>query len=81
MPGGSMPAKSKAQQRLFGAAEHGATFPMAKKIRASMTHQQMHDFAVGSEKGKPQHVSHPARNLGHHSAPRNRKHGKMDWTF
>jgi len=51
-----MPAKSKAQQRLMQAAEHGADFPMAKKIRASMTHAQMHDYAVGSEKGKPQHV-------------------------
>lgn len=51
-----MPAKSKAQQRLMGAAEHGANFPMAKKLRASMTHEQLHDFAVGSEKGKPQHV-------------------------
>ena len=38
------------------AAEHGATFPMAKKIRASMTHEQMRDFAIGSEAGKPQHV-------------------------
>jgi hypothetical protein len=40
----------------MGAAEHGANFPMAKKLRASMTHEQLHDFAVGSEKGKPQHV-------------------------
>lgn len=51
-----MPAKSKAQQRLMAAAEHGADFPMAKKIRASMTHEQMHDFAAGSMKGKPAHV-------------------------
>ena len=59
-----MPAKSKAQQRLMQAAEHGATFPMAQKVRASMTHEQMHDFAVGSEKGKPAHVNHPHKNLG-----------------
>jgi hypothetical protein len=39
------------------AAEHGANFPMAQKVRQSMTHSQMHDFAVGPEKGKPQHVS------------------------
>ncbi len=51
-----MPAKSKSQQRLFQAAEHGATFPMAAKLRQSMTHEQLHDFASGSEKGKPQHV-------------------------
>ncbi len=54
-----MPSKSRAQQRLFQAAEHGATFPMAAKVRASMTHSQMHDFAVGSEQGKPTHVLHP----------------------
>ncbi len=71
-----MPARSRAQQRLMQAAEHGAKFPAAQKIRASMTHQQMHDFAVGSEKGKPMHVakaknayasaatSHPHKNLG-----------------
>jgi len=53
-----MPAKSKAQANLMRAAEHGATFPMARKVRASMTHKQMHEFAVGSDKGKPQHV-HP----------------------
>ena len=51
-----MPAKSVAQQHLIAAAEHGADFPEAKKIRSSMTHQQMHDFASGSEKGKPEHV-------------------------
>jgi hypothetical protein len=39
------------------AAEHGANFPMAQKLRKSMTHQQLHDFSVGSEKGKPQHVA------------------------
>lgn len=51
-----MPAKSRAQQRLFQAAEHGAQFPMARKLRGSMTHRQLHDFAVGSMKGKPGHV-------------------------
>lgn len=53
-----MPAKSKAQANLMRAAEHGADFPMARKLRQSMTHEQLHDFAVGSEKGKPEHVSH-----------------------
>ena len=51
-----MPARSKAQQRLMQAAEHGANFPMADKIRQSMTHQQMHDFAVTPEKGLPNKV-------------------------
>jgi hypothetical protein len=79
-----MPAKSKAQQHLMMAAEHGAQFPMAKKVRASMTHEQMHDFAVGSETGKPEHVrkpsyaervreradGHPHRNLGRYLHPK-----------
>jgi hypothetical protein len=57
------------------AAEHGANFPMAKKIRGSMTHEQMHDFAVGSMKGKPSHVaalkSHPhAARLGKYLHPK-----------
>lgn len=51
-----MPAKSKAQQRLMQAAEHGATFPLARKLRRTMTRQQLQDFAAGSEGGKPQHV-------------------------
>ncbi len=64
-----MPSKSKAQQRLMGAAEHGATFPMAQKVRASMSMSQLHDFASGSMKNKPAHVkktggSHPHQNLG-----------------
>ena len=54
-----MPAKSKAQQRLMAAAEHGADFPMAKRLRASMTHKQLHDYALGSMKGKPVHVPTP----------------------
>lgn len=51
-----MPSRSRSQQRLMQAAEHGATFPMAKKLRATMTHTQLHDFASGSENDKPQHV-------------------------
>ena len=63
-----MPAKSKAQANLMRAAEHGASFPMAKKVAASMSMKQLHDFASGSSKGKPTHVSkasgHPHANLG-----------------
>lgn len=51
-----MPAKSKAQARLMAAAEHGADFPMARKVRASMTHDQMHDFAATRRKALPAHV-------------------------
>jgi hypothetical protein len=58
----------------MAAAEHGATFPMAKKVRSSMTHQQLHDFAVGSMKGKPAHVAkaggHPHKNLGAYLHPK-----------
>jgi hypothetical protein len=61
-----VPSKSKAQQRLMQAAEHGADFPMAKKVRASMTEQQLHEFASGPMAKKPEHVPHPARNLGQH---------------
>lgn len=53
-----MPSVSRAQQRLMQAAEHGATFAKAKKLRQTMTHQQLHDFASGSERGKPQRVTH-----------------------
>jgi hypothetical protein len=60
-----MPAKSKAQQRAMAAAEHGADFPLARKLRASMTHQQLHDFAAGSMKNKPTHVR-PHRLAGSH---------------
>jgi len=68
----TLPAKSKAQQRLIAAAEHGANFPMARTIRESMTHQQMHDFASGSMKGKPVHVkaAHPIKNLKHYAHPK-----------
>lgn len=67
-----MPSRSKAQANLMRAAEHGASFPMARKVAASMTHRQMHDFAVGSSKGKPQHVAsqHPHKNLGAYLHPR-----------
>lgn len=65
-----MPAKSKAQQRLIAAAEHGATFPKAQQVRASMTKAQMHDYASGSMAGKPAHVGHPHRNLGSYLHPK-----------
>lgn len=56
-----MPAKSKAQRKLMGAAEHGATFPAARAIRKSMTKQEMHDFASTKEKGLPKHTSKTSR--------------------
>src|SRR5262245_45377390 len=69
-----VPAVSKAQQHLMAAAAHGADFPMARKVRSTMTMSQLHDFSVGSMKSKPAHVKgykakHPAANLGayHHA--------------
>ena len=55
-----MPAKSVKQRRLIAAAEHGADFPMAKKIRKSMSSAQMHDFSATPEVGLPDRV--PKRN-------------------
>lgn len=71
-----MPAKSRSQQRLMQAAEHGAMFPKATALRASMTQQQLHDFAAGSEKGKPQRVLHPA--LKAHGAKVKAAHAALD---
>ncbi len=51
-----MPSVSKRQANLMRAAEHGASFPMAKKVRASMTHAQMHDFAKTKSKKLPTSV-------------------------
>ena len=70
-----MPSKSKSQQHLFQAAEHGANFPLARKLRSTLTHQQLHDFASGSEKGKPEHVGHPHRNLGAYLHASRKKRG------
>jgi len=50
------PARSKSQARLMRAAEHGASFPMAKKVRSSMTATQLRDFAATSTKKLPTHV-------------------------
>jgi hypothetical protein len=44
-----MPAKSEAQARLMRAAEHGADFPKAKAIRASMSPEQIQDFSRTGE--------------------------------
>jgi hypothetical protein len=59
-----MPAKSRSQQRLIAAAEHGATFSKAKAIRESMTPQQMHDFAATPSKGLPRHVKKSTNRYG-----------------
>ncbi len=50
------PARSKSQARLMAAAKHGADFPMAKKVRASMTDTQLSHFSHRTEKNLPAHV-------------------------
>jgi hypothetical protein len=50
-----MPSKSKAQQHLMAAAAHGASFPMAKAVRASMSLSQLKDFARTPTKTRPAH--------------------------
>jgi len=69
-----MPSVSKAQQRLMAAAEHGATFPKAAALRATMTRQQLHDFAAGPMANKPARApgDHPHRNLGPYLHPKKR---------
>jgi hypothetical protein len=56
--GGRMPAKSEAQRRLMAAAAHGATFPKARELRASLTPTQLEEFS--------HRAPHPAKNLGGH---------------
>ena len=60
-----MPAKSLSQKRLMQAAAHGAKFPMAKKVRASMSPSQLHDFVLKGEGKLPEHVRgnryHPSK--------------------
>lgn len=52
-----MPAKSKAQQIAMQIAEHSPEKLYDRnKGMLGMTHQQLHDFASGSEKGKPEYV-------------------------
>jgi hypothetical protein len=51
-----MPALSKAQQELFGIAEHSPG-KLHKENRGvlKMSHQQLHDFAATKTKGLPGH--------------------------
>lgn len=57
-----MPAVSKAQQIAMQIAEHAPSKLYARnKGLTKMSHSQLHDFASGSEKGKPQYA--PKRKL------------------
>lgn len=50
-----MPSVSKAQQTAMQIAEHapGKLYPRNRGL-LKMSHSQLHDFSVGSEKGKPE---------------------------
>ena len=52
-----MPAVSTAQRRLFAIAEHdpSALYPQNRKL-ASLSHQQLHDFAATKEKKLPHYI-------------------------
>lgn len=67
-----MPAKSKAQADLVRAAAHGATFPLAQKIRASMTPKQMQDF---SETAAPPPSTAKRKQMAAIAIAEARKHG------
>lgn len=54
-----MPAKSVKQQRLMGAAEGGASFPLAEKIRETMKPADLKDFASTPHAGLPMKVKAP----------------------
>ena len=72
-----MPAKSKAQQIAMAIAEHDPSKLYARnKGMANMTHQQLHDFASGSMKGKPAHVSSGLK-AAHASHPNASRLGKF----
>lgn len=55
------------------AAAHGANFPMAQKVRNSMSLSQIGEF-TGPTTGKPQHVKHERiHNLKHFAHPKKAK--------
>lgn len=58
-----MPATSKSQANLMRAAEHGAKFPLARKIRASMSAQSLHDFAKTKSAKLPAHAGNRYKSL------------------
>ena len=73
-----MPAVSTAQQHAFQAAKAGANFPLARKLRASMSSEKLDEFASGSEAGKPEHVRSSTSTAAHslrHLKKRIKDHG------
>ncbi len=64
-----MPSVSKSQQRLFAAAAHGASFPMAEQLRRSMPEAKLEEFTHGSMKAKPVHVAKPKARMAKMKMP------------
>lgn len=49
----------------MAAAAHGASFPLAKKLRATMAMSKLREFAKTKTKDLPEHApNHPHKNLG-----------------
>lgn len=58
---------------MMAIAEHNPSKLFARNRGVlKMSHSQLHDFASGSMKGKPQHVAsqHPHKNLGGYLHPK-----------
>lgn len=57
-----MPARSKAQQKLFAIAEHNpSALHKNNRSLAILPHKTMHDFAATKRKGLPPHVPRAPR--------------------
>ena len=57
-----MPAKSKAQQKLFAIAEHAPEKLHAENNGLTkLSHQQLHDFAATPRKGLPSYFKRGGR--------------------
>jgi hypothetical protein len=79
-----MPASSKSQQRAAGAAEHMSKEDIkhagpAVKEMAKMTNPQLHEFASGSQQGKPEHA-HPKHKRGDGRSAGRDKKARGDYT-
>lgn len=76
-----MPATSRAQQKLMQIAEHHPSQVYARNRGVlKMSHRQLHDFSVGSEKSKPYYARH-TRTGQFKTRGRTRTYGSHDWTY
>jgi hypothetical protein len=72
------------QYRLMQAALHGADFPMAKKLRKSMSTKQLHEFTDHGPLSKADHVgdsgtrkrAYQAKGMSEHEATKRSIKGK-----